>query len=304
MKIVTSFDLFPNTGSVAVSIGNFDGVHRGHEAVLGRLVSYSQENGLVSCVLTFSNHPSEVLRPNHVQKKVCRIDHKLKLLAELGIDTCLNIPFTETLAKHGPKEFIDVLKKVMPLEALILGHDARIGHQRSGDEATLRTLASEYGLYLEYLSCTDVEGQVASSTRIRAAIAEGHFDDVAKFLGRPYSIYGEVVPGAGMGRGLGYPTLNVDVSGLALPPFGVYAVKGYAGDTPFLGIANLGVAPTVRDDATPFLEVHILKGEPSVGPIEVVFGAFLRPEKRFDSKQALVSQLESDISHVRTLLGI
>jgi riboflavin kinase/FMN adenylyltransferase len=277
--------------NLVLTLGNFDALHLGHQALLQKM----KEQGKPA-VLTFSNHPSTIL--SHSPKpSLLSLPHKLHLLESYGVEKTFLLPFTEELSKQTAEEFIISIRKEIPFSHLILGYDAKIGHKREGDESTLRKIALKCGFRLEYLLPTTFEGQPVSSSLIRLSLQEGDLKKVSSLLGRPYSIYGKVEKGAGKGRAIGFRTMNLVVEGLCLPPLGVWAVSLTYQGIDYQGIANLGLAPTLRQTLSPLLEVHIPGFQEEIydQAVNVEFLRFLRPEKKFCSLEDLKNQIASDI---------
>lgn len=297
MKIIYALEDYPKDAqSAAVTIGNFDGVHLGHQKVLQRV----KESGGPAVAITFSNHPSEVLRPQDSVSYLCTLEHKIALLEEAGIDTLILLTFTKAFGEQTAKEFLEQLQVAIPFTHLILGHNATFGKGRQGDRAHVEVLAENVPFTVEYIDAyTTKSGAEVSSSKIRERIAAGDLKGTQELLGRPYSVRSRVVPGQGIGKEIGFSTANIDVSGLCLPPHGVYAVTVLFEGMRRPAIANLGTAPTVRDQSSPpLLEVHLLgySGEPLTDQtLEVIFGSYLRPEKKFDSIEALKEQIEQDV---------
>lgn len=291
---------------IAITIGNFDGVHRGHKAVLDRLKTLVSNAGGESVVLSFQNHPAEVLRPEVVIPRLCSINHKIKLLEEQGISHLILLTFTQEFAKQSAEAFLRHLQTFCPFDYLILGHDATIGNERKGDRKHIHELSKALNFKVEYLDEQSYQEMLISSSRIRQEIQKGHFEIAERLLGRPYSIYAPLSKGLGLGKQIGFPTLNVDISGLCLPPNGVYAVKLLVKGKLFLGVANLGVAPTVRQDRKLILEVHLFNPPSSIegwNEVEVVFSGYIRPEKRFENIEMLKAQITQDVKRAQEILG-
>ncbi|CAF23482.1 bifunctional riboflavin kinase/FAD synthetase [Candidatus Protochlamydia amoebophila] len=284
-----------------LTIGNFDGVHLGHLFVLQRVQAIAKQSDAEITVLTFSNHPSEVLRPQDPAKLLCTLPHKIKLLESNHVNHLFLIPFTNYLAKHSAASFVERIRQFIPFSHLILGHDATLGRDRQGNRLVMQTLAEMWGFEVHYLDEYRYEGLAVSSTSIRKLVQEGDLKKVHALLGRPYSIYSTISSGLGKGRQMGYPTANIEVQNLCLPPFGVYAVEIKKGQEILPGIANLGFAPTIRQNNIPLLEVHILTGQTefSEDPIEVIFQHYIRPEKKFENIEQLRSQIRQDIELVK-----
>lgn len=304
ISLVDSLEQIPLETDVHVlTIGNFDGMHLGHQAICKRLVAVSQHTDLPTAALTFSNHPSEILRPHSPALLLCTPSERYRRLQQLGVTRVIALPFSTQIAQLSAEDFLKKLNQRIPFQHLVLGHDATIGKGRAGNREVVQQLAKTHGFHVYYEPAFSVEGQVVSSTLIREAIRAGRLHDAARWLGREYSLSGLVIPGLGQGRKLGFPTINVDISRLCLPPFGVYGVRLEAAGTrdsqSYRGIANIGIAPTVRQEGPPILEVHLkdnILPDLSSGWVNVVLEHFIRPEKKFDSLDALKAQITSDIT--------
>lgn len=299
MQIIHHIEKFPSSSSpITLTIGNFDGVHHGHQAVLKSL---SKERGQV-VVFTFSNHPAEVLHQQPVAN-LTTITHRLKLLQQEGVQTTILTPFTHSFSQLSPEDFLTNLKRYIPFSKLVLGHDALIGHQRKGNAAVLYELAKKLHFDLEYLEPMQLNGIIVSSTHIRHLIQAGDLKSASQFLGRPFSIFSSIQPGAGKGRLIGFPTANISVEGLCLPPLGVYAIKTVIKDQIHFGVANLGHAPTLHASRPSLLEVHLFDW-PAASPdsLDVIFLQHLRSEKRFESIDALKDQIQKDIKMAKSLI--
>lgn len=296
MKILKTINDFDSPlSSIGLTIGNFDGVHLGHQAILKRL----KEVASCTVLFTFSNHPSEALRKESTSY-LTTLAHRLALFETMGIEYVILTPFTTEFAKQSAKEFLITLKKSIPFSSLILGHDARIGHDRNPH---LQQLAQELNFNLEYLEPIQREGKVISSSDIRRLVQKGELVEASKLLGRPYSLYASVEMGFGKGAPLGFPTANLPVKGLALPPLGVYAVKVIIEGKTFPAVANLGYAPTLHEGRPPCLEVHLIDTQQQLygKQLEVIFLKYLRSEKKFDNLTALKEQIHNDILLTKTL---
>ena len=291
MKI---YDTLSSDTPLIVTIGNFDGVHLGHQHVLQKVVSLAKQQHRLSGAITFKNTPIEVLRPSTPVENLCSLNQKIELIERLGIDSLFLLEFTKDFSLQTPEEFLAKL----PISHLILGHDARFGKDREGDKDLVLALSKELGFNVEYLPPFALNGQIISSSAIRNLIKEGRLNEAKQMLGRTYSIRSIVTKGTGTGKRIGFPTANVEVKNTCLPPLGVWAVRvkldsGFHG-----GVANLGFAPTVRKDAAPILEVHLFDHENLLydHEIEVFFEHFLREERRFDSLESLKEQIAKDVS--------
>lgn len=307
MKIVDSIEtLKKSERPSALTIGNFDGVHCGHLALLNKLKYSAESLAGESVVLSFTNHPVEVLRPGHSVARLCTIEHKIKLLELQGINTLILLPFDAAFASQTAEEFIQRLRSHCNLTHLLLGHDAVIGKNREGAPSLLKAIAAKEDFTLDYLPELVLEGGKVCSSQIRALISQGDLKGAEHLLGRPYSIYTTTRAGLGLGKRIGYPTLNFDVEGLCIPPYGVYAVAVIIEETLLHGVANLGVAPTVRNDNKPLLEVHLLNYQEHLTldkGIEAQFVQYIRPEMRFHDIEELQSQISRDVQTARQIFA-
>ena len=292
-----------------VTVGTFDGVHRGHQDVLARLVRRSRAVGLASVLVTFEPHPLTVVRPDAAPLLLTLPEEKAEILAELGLDYVAVLPFTRQLAAYDAEQFVDlVLRRRYRMRELLIGYDHGFGRGRSGDVSTLRTLGDRLGFALQVVGAVSADGErPVSSTVVRRAVMAADFATAAEALGRPYSVSGRVVPGAGRGRSLGYRTLNLAPipSRKLLPPAGVYAVRVQTPEGPFGGMMNLGGRPTF-DDPTVALEAHLFDVERDWygASVRVEFVARLRDTVRFPDADALVRQLRADEQAARRALTL
>jgi riboflavin kinase/FMN adenylyltransferase len=286
----------------------FDGVHRGHQAVIGLAVEAARASGGTAGVLTFWPHPSVVLRPASPTRVMQDPAAKAEVLRQLGIDLILTEPFSAGIADVEAADFVAWLRARLPgLAGLYVGENFRFGRGRRGEVALLASTGREAGIAVVVAPPVLWDGAPVSSTRIRALLASGEMAAVASLLGRPYEARGPVVPGKRLGRTLGFPTLNLIWSPPAGPRFGVYAVRvrGVSGSAQ-PAVANFGLRPTVEQATEPRLEVHVL-GECPWGGGEVLsveWEHFLRPEQAFPDLTALRRQIQQDCAAARAVLGL
>jgi riboflavin kinase/FMN adenylyltransferase len=290
-----------NWPGAAVAIGNFDGVHLGHRALLAR----ARALGPRAVALTFDPHPGAILSPTGAPPAITPLPRKLELLADAGADAALVEPFTRELAALDPEAFVDrVVLGAARARAIVVGYDFRYGAQRAGDVHTLRDHAARHGVAVEVVDPVSVAGEVASSTKIRALLRAGDPAAAAALLGRRYDVDGVVVHGAKRGRAIGIPTANVSpppgTEILAAP--GIYAVT--LDGRP--AVASLGTNPTFVTSTQLVLEVHVLDfdGDLYDRGVRVAFAGKLRDEARFDSVDALVAQIHGDIADARRVLAM
>lgn len=280
----------------AITIGVFDGVHRGHKSLLDKVKEYSKE--APSALITFSNHPKSFFDERKRNILISTIDHKIELIRSSGIDCLFIVPFTKEFSEMTAEIFLKAIKEHLNPSKIILGYDAVIGKNREGTKNIVEKQAQLLGIDIEYTKPVFEHDQIISSTKIRELIGLKEFIESSKLLGRPYSIYGKVQKGKSHGKALGFPTANINVDCLKLPPFGVYEVSIKHKDRLFKGIANLGMRPTVNKDLVdPLLEVHIFDFDENLYGeyIEVIFNKFIRNEKRFNSVDELIVQIKEDI---------
>jgi len=288
--------------TIGLTIGNFDGMHLGHQSILKHLRERIGLNGH-SVVMTFSNHPAQILKPDFSPSFLCSLSQKMRLIKRSGVDSLFILPFTSDLANLSPAAFLSMLRNFIPFTHLILGHDATIGKNRTGTRDHLKQLADSFSFHLEYLNEVKHHHEPISSTIIRSLIKAGDLLKAAALLGRPYSLYSQIETGRGLGKTIGFPTLNLNIDQCCLPPLGVYKVRVMLSpDLSLPGIANVGVAPTVRSDSSPKLEVHLLDPLPQeqLSHLEVVFEKFIRPERKFDSLEDLRLQIKTDIDFLKS----
>lgn len=298
----------PTVAGTVVTVGTFDGVHRGHQVVLARLATRARETGWHSLLVTFEPHPLEVVNPTAARPLLSVGMEKFEVLAESGIDYCIVLPFTPTLARYRPDEFIDhVLRSRFRMREMLSGYDNGFGQGRSGDVETIRALGARRGFRVEVVPPTTMaDGRPVSSTSIRRAVAGGDLRTAAQELGRSYSVSGRVTMGEGRGRTLGFPTINIPLPPprKLLPPEGVYAVRVQTPAGPRGGMLNLGPRPTFGDSRVG-LEAHVFDtvGDLYSTYVRVEFVARLRETRAFSGPDALRAQLARDEEQARRILS-
>ncbi|MDQ2964124.1 MAG: bifunctional riboflavin kinase/FAD synthetase [Pseudomonadota bacterium] len=302
MQVYRGIPIASNHGAdhVALTIGNFDGVHRGHQAMLNRLVEAAQDLGLPPAVLTFDPHPREFFARETAPPRLSTLRGKLELFAKLGIARAYIARFDARLAKLTAEQFIDdALVRALGTRWVLVGEDFRFGRGRSGDLAVLRASARTFSV--EAMPTVTVDAERVSSSAIRAALASGELERAASMLGRPYAIIGRVAHGDKLGRNLGFPTANVPLRHKPALS-GIFAVRVHGlDDVPRLGVASLGVRPTVKAGARPLLEVFVLDFDAAIygRRIRVEFLQKLRDEERYADLDALKRQIHSDVVQAR-----
>ena len=285
-------------GPVYLAIGIFDGVHRGHRALIAEAQADARKTGGTAVVMTFEPHPMMFFQHSEPPLRLSSPRHKELLLRRLGVTHLAVLPFEAARAGQTAEEFVaDLRTACRPLGGIVVGADWKFGKGRTGDVALLRTMG---GFEVDGIPAVTVDGAAISSTAIRAAVANGDLAFAERALGRPYAVFGRVIPGDGMGRGIGFPTANIDAAGCQLPPDGVYAARARIGDQVFRGIVNLGLRPTVSRDHRRVLEIHLFAfdGDLYGSEMEVEFLRFVRGEKKFSSIDELRAQIARDIAGV------
>lgn len=289
----------------AVSIGNFDGVHRGHAQIIERLVATARRVDGPAVVFTFDPHPARVLRPEAAPTPLGWTERNAQLLTELGVDAVVAYPTDKALLGLDARRFLDrIVRQRLRARAVVEGANFFFGRNRTGTVDLLRRYCDEAGIMLEVVEPVVIQRQVISSSQIRALVAAGRLDQVLTLLGRPYRIRGTVVRGAGRGAGLGYPTANLEQIDTLLPGEGIYAGRALtpSKDPPHPAAISVGPNPTF-DEANLKVEAHLIQydGELHGRTIEVDFLARLRDIKRFGSVDQLTAQMDRDISAARQI---
>ena len=314
MQVFTDITTSPWGGARSViTIGTYDGIHRGHRAVIEQVRAHADRLGAKSVVVTFDPHPASVVRPESAPKLLTDLNQKLELLASTGVDATVVVPFDADRARESAEEFVElVLVNMLSTRAVVVGEDFHFGRQRQGNVAMLRTIGArcDFEVFpIELVERADGVDEPVSSTAIRRALAGGSVETATELLGRPFEARGPVVQGDQRGRLIGFPTANVEVSSqMCLPADGVYAgwyVRSNGDRHPCA--MNLGRRPTFYEHAdVSLLEAHLIDfaGDLYGEPARVQFTNFLRGERKFDGIDAIRTQLKHDVEHARQVLGL
>ena len=290
-----------------LTIGNFDGVHLGHQRIFQRVREKAGEIGGESIVYTFHPHPVEVLAPDRKPLLITLLKEKLRLIEALGIDVTILAPFSRDYARQTPEEFIrSILYDQIQIRHLFVGHNFTFGKNREGDIELLKNLGRKFGFNVEVVEAVRVEGKVVSSTLIRDYIQKGEMAEAAKLLGRHYQMGGKVIHGHGRGsRKLGFPTANLkpEGEGILIPKSGIYAVWSTLGGKKYASVANLGWNPTFQDQKFS-IEVHILNLDENLygQAVQVEFVERLRDEITFSGPEELIAQIKKDVAQAKKVL--
>ena len=297
----------PDPRGTVVTVGTFDGVHRGHWAVLQEIRLRAKETGRRSVLVTFHPHPLKIVRPDEAPLLLTTPAEKKEILAETGLDYAVFLSFNHVLAEYSPRRFVEeILMDRLGVQELVIGYDHGFGKGRSGDALTLRDIGRDLKFTVDVVSPIRAGEEPVSSSRIRAALLRGDVGEARRGLGRPYCIRGMVVRGEGRGRSLGFPTANLWVpgNGKLIPHPGVFAVRAGVKGGLFEGAIHIGPRPTFRG-SPPTIELHLMDfdGDLYGEQIRVEFIQYLRDVRPFASASALVEQLKADVDAARTALA-
>jgi riboflavin kinase/FMN adenylyltransferase len=307
MEILRSIpELTHLPGPIFLAIGVFDGVHRGHQAVISTSAGHAQSANGTPVVVTFDPHPMKVLRPRHAPHLLTATQHKIKLIRDLGVRHLLVINFNKTFAATAPEDFVQQLvTHSKPLREICVGHEWSFGKGRRGNLALLRKMGAQFDFEVVGISAVTLgNGELVSSTAIRHAIETGDLAKAAEMLGREYTILGTVVRGEHLGKKIGFPTANLSAHNEQFPPNGVYFAQATLAGTVYPGVVNLGYRPTVSSGKSErVLEIYLLDFDHDIygKDVEVRFVQYLRPEQRFENLDALARQIELDVQQARKL---
>ena len=299
VKVYKGLDEFEKLESAIVTTGTFDGVHQGHRKILNRLIEVAKKNKGESVLLTFFPHPRMVLQPDSDLKLINTIDEKIELLRQVGIDHLIIHPFTREFSRTTSLEFVrDLLVNKIGTTKLVIGYDHHFGRNREGSFEHLKEFGPIYGFEVEEISVQDVDNVNVSSTKVRKALEDGEVDLASNYLGCPFFIHGVVVHGQKNGRELGYPTANLEIQNpyKLIPANGIYAVKVEVGGKLFRGMLNIGTRPTMELGGDISVEVHIFDFKESIygQELTVSFIKRIRSEKKFETRDALIAEMEKD----------
>ncbi len=286
----------------AVTIGVFDGVHRGHLHLVRLLLERAHADGLASVAITFNPHPRSVLRPGAAVTYLTSLEERVELLQGLGLDAIGVLPFTSELAQLSPEEFLRMLSEELDMRLLMVGPDFALGRNRAGTISVMRAAGQELGFRVEVAPLLAEDDEKVGSSGVRQALSEGNLERVARLLGRPYSLRGPIIGGDRRGHTLGFPTANIAV-GLdrALPAFGIYVTRAYLRESAYQSCTSIGVRPTFEVEPRPTVEAYIIDFDEEVYGEELRLDILhrLRREIKFEHVDELVAQMRRDIKETR-----
>jgi riboflavin kinase/FMN adenylyltransferase len=305
MEIIRDLNSLQLNRPTVLTVGSFDGIHRGHQYLVSRVVARAQEIGAASALVTLHPHPKVVLRPTSALRYLSTIEERLDWLAPLGLDYVAVFPFSLETSQMRARDFVQLLVTRLRLVEIFCGKDFALGYKREGTVEFLRARGREQGFAVTVVEPQAFEGQIVSSTRVRDLIAQGEMDAATRLLGRYPSVRGRVIEGDRRGRTLGFPTANLAIAERRLiPADGIYAVRVKIGDAWFGGAANIGIRPTF-DKGQRLIEVYVLDfdGDLYDQVIEAQFVARLRAEMKFENANALIDQMRRDVAEARAVLN-
>jgi riboflavin kinase/FMN adenylyltransferase len=291
----------PSGRRAVLSVGNFDGLHLGHQKILRQVIACAQEQKAIAGVITFDPHPLKVLRPGNAPPLVETIGQRMERFAAIGLEAALVLRFDRALAELTPEEFVrGVLVEELKTAEVLVGQNFRFGHRQQGHVDTLRDLGLRFGFSVQIVEPVMIDGEFVSSTGVRSAIAEGRVAHAARLLGRPFALTGEIVRGAGRGSTVLFPTLNLAPAQELLPKVGVYATENWVEGRWYRSATNVGFRPTF-DGTLLGIESHLFdfSREVTKGRMEVRFCERLRDEKKFSGPAELRTQIAADLRDVR-----
>jgi riboflavin kinase/FMN adenylyltransferase len=306
VKIACSATEFASkTRRACLAIGMFDGVHLGHQQVIRQAVADAEHCEGKAVVVTFDRHPNAIVAPDRVPPLIYSLPQRMRAIASLAVEAAWLVTFDHPFSTRTGEEFVrDLVRDFGAVCSICVGADFHFGFKRSGNVALLKELGSEMGFAVQGLASVSLDGETVRSTRIREAIRKGDLSFASQMLGRAYALAGKVIRGDGFGRQLGFPTANIDTSGLILPPTGVYAVHVHVGDKGYRGALNIGYRPTLHLPATQRrVEVHLLDfgGDLYEHELEITFVEKLRDEMKFGSLGELREQIGRDVTRTREI---
>jgi riboflavin kinase/FMN adenylyltransferase len=305
MKIDQELSAHSPDGESVLTIGVFDGVHRGHRRLIGHVVEHALATGRRSGVVTFRNHPASVLRPGFTPRYLTSVEERIGLIEGLGVDLLVPVTFDQDLGNLGAEEFVGRLQEHLNMREMVVGPGFAMGHHRKGDARVLRELGKERGFTVSDVDLLTDEGEDIRSTTIRNAVVEGRVSRAAELLGRNFAFDGKVIRGEGRGKGLGFPTANLAVPDeLAVPAHGIYACWASIGEERFMAATSIGTRPTF-DGTGRTIEAFILDfdGDMYGRTVRLEFVDRLRDELKYETTQALQDQVSRDVDQTRTLLA-
>ena len=308
MREITDITTFTTQQPTVLTIGTFDGVHLGHQKIIERVVATARQEGLLATIFTFFPHPRMVVQHDKSLKLIHTLEEKKQLLQQLGVDLLVVQPFNEAFAQLTAEEFVStILVQHLNVKKVIIGYDHRFGRNRTANINDMRLFGEKYGFAVEEISVQEVDEVSVSSTKIREALNKGDVTTAEHYLGTPYSLTGTVIHGLKLGRTLGYPTANIQVTEdyKLIPKDGVYAVYSYIGERKVYGMMSIGKNPTIEGKGAS-IEVYFFdfNGDLYDRELTIYFLKYLREERKFSSVALLKKQLQDDETTARKAIAL
>jgi riboflavin kinase/FMN adenylyltransferase len=306
MQIEQELAQFSPQKETLLTIGVFDGLHLGHKFLISKLVDLAHKQNFLSGVVTFRQHPRELLSPKTKLLYLCSVAEREQLLKNEGVDIVAALSFNQELAKLSAHDFVGFLIKYLKMRGLVIGPDFALGRNREGNAEALRALGEEMDFSVTVVAPKKINGEVASSTAIRQALADGDMEKVTRLLGRPFSLRGKVTRGEHRGTGMGFPTVNLSINAkMAIPPDGVYATRAYINEQEFQAMTNIGKRPTFGDSNERTIESYVLNYNQYIygEDVKIEIIQRLREEKRFNSIEELKKQIAEDVKRGAEILN-
>lgn len=307
MKVFKTLEEIGQIKNTAIAVGNFDGVHKGHQELIRRMVGRAEESGLIPTVFTFTNHPRNVVAGKQVVKNILYWDEKMAIFKDLGVEYLISLDFTPEIQHIDPVHFVEnILIEKLKMKEVFCGFNYHFGHKGKGNLELLKQMGERMGFSVQAMEPYEIDGQLVSSTLIREIIAEGDMEKCNRFLGKNYAMGGTVVVGNRLGRSLGFPTSNIAIDeAMVSPPDGVYATLADYEGVSYPSVTNLGRKPTVGNYERS-IETHIFNFNKELygKEIRIEFLKKLRGERKFESVEALSNQIQQDCRNAADYHGV
>jgi riboflavin kinase / FMN adenylyltransferase len=306
VKIIRAANELQAAGrKVCVAIGFFDGVHLGHQQIIRQTIADARQHEALAVVVTFDQHPNVVVAPQRVPPMIYPLEKKLSVIDLLGADALWLIHFDKAFSELSAEQFIrELVEGLGRIQSVCVGSNFKFGHKREGNVTLLKTFGEKFNFIVHGMAAVALDGKPVSSTRIREAIRTGDLDAASQMLGRAYSLAGKIIEGDKLGHKLGFPTANLDIAGLVLPPTGVYACHATFDGKTFRAAVNIGYRPTLKEsNPTLHVEAHLLdfNGDLYDKEMEITFVEKLRDEKKFSSLEELKKQIAADVAEAKKI---
>jgi len=306
MKVIYGIGRLKLTKPSCIAVGVFDGLHRGHQTIIRKVVSIAKKNKTQSVVLTFFPHPDSVVKSKNKSPLLISLKHRISLINLFGVDVCVVVRFNKAFREITAKEFISkVLIERCHMKDLVISRNFIFGKDRVNDSKLIKRLARDFNFKVHFQPEIKINKKIVSSTLIRSLIRRGDLKGASKLLGRSVEVMGTVVGGDSRGRKLGFPTANIDPHHEVIPPKGVYIIETWLKNRRLLGLANIGFRPTFRNDKREIIEIHFLNFKRSIygKDLSIAFIKKLRSEKKFKRKSLLIYQIEKDIQQAQSFFS-